>query len=434
MEEVNKTINNPYGFIYITTNMINGMRYLGQKSFDDNNKWKKYLGSGKVLKNAIKKYGKQNFHRNIVCFCYSPEELNETEYALSIFLNVVEDDGWYNLCYGGEVPIGYVVTDEARNKMSKAHKARWTDELRQELREKISGEGNPFYGKHHTDDTKNKLSEIRSIPVVQLGLNGEYIAEFKSGREACEMTGVDETTINGCCCGKAHCKSGGGFLWVYKKDYNPDDNVLYDHNGLRPVVQLDKLGNFIAEYNTIKDASIKTGVNNSNITMCCQGDYKHAGGYVWIYKEEYDPTKIYIYKNSVYKEVVQIDTDGNIISTYGSIIEASNMTGIKGSAISRCCAKDGSTAGGFIWKYVGQDYNLDQIKSMNYHKSPTRLPVLQYDLDGNFIAEYQSVADAVRNTNASKTRILECCHGRKEKTKGFMWKWKTEQEDDRFEV
>ena len=51
-------IENPYGFIYITTNMVNGKRYIGQKKFCDG--WKTYLGSGKLLKEAIKKYGKEN--------------------------------------------------------------------------------------------------------------------------------------------------------------------------------------------------------------------------------------------------------------------------------------------------------------------------------------------------------------------------------------
>lgn len=123
---------------------------------------------------------------------------------------------------------------------------------------------------------------------------------------------------------------------------------------------------------------------------------------------------------------MQIDTNGNIVATYESIVKASSVTGINNSTISRCLAKDGSMAGGFVWKYADEDYDLDKIKSTNYHKSPVRLPVLQYDLDGNFIAEYKNVADAVKNTNASKTRILECCHGVQEKTKGFVFRWKTE--------
>lgn len=426
MEEVKKIIKEPYGFIYITTNMVNGKRYLGQKSFDDNYKWKNYLGSGSAFKSAVRKYGKENFSRNIICFCDSLEELNKSEYDLSVFLNVLEDKNWYNLCYGGGGVSGLIVSDDTKNKMSEAQRNRWTDELKEKWSKKFSGECNPCYGKHHSDETKNVISKIQSVPVIQLGLDGKYIAEFKSGREASEITGVDETTINKCCLGKLHSKSGGKFLWVYKKDYDPHNDITYDNNTLRPVVQLDKLGNFIAEYSTIKDASINTNIYDSSITMCCKGNYNHAGEYIWIYKEEYDPSKTYVYKNPVYKEVVQIDTNGNIIATYESIVEASRITGINNSTISRCLAKDGSMAGGFVWKYADGDYDLDKIKSTNYHKSPVRLPVLQYDLDGNFIAEYKNVADAVKNTNASKTRILECCHGVQEKTKGFVFRWKTE--------
>lgn len=68
--------------------MVNGKRYLGQKSFDDNYKWKNYLGSGSAFKSAVRKYGKENFSRNIICFCDSLEELNKSEYDLSVFLNV----------------------------------------------------------------------------------------------------------------------------------------------------------------------------------------------------------------------------------------------------------------------------------------------------------------------------------------------------------
>ena len=67
----------PYGFIYITTNMINGKKYIGQKIFD--NKFNNYLGSGKLLKQAIKKYGKKNFYREIITITYNKNELNKLE-------------------------------------------------------------------------------------------------------------------------------------------------------------------------------------------------------------------------------------------------------------------------------------------------------------------------------------------------------------------
>ena len=48
-------VKDPYGFIYITTNLIDGKRYLGQRKFYGN--WQEYLGSGAAFKQAIDKYG-----------------------------------------------------------------------------------------------------------------------------------------------------------------------------------------------------------------------------------------------------------------------------------------------------------------------------------------------------------------------------------------
>lgn len=76
------TITDPYGFIYITTNLIDGKRYIGQKKFDSY--WKSYLGSGKHLREAVKKYGKENFSRNIVAIAYSKEELDDAEIIVSL--------------------------------------------------------------------------------------------------------------------------------------------------------------------------------------------------------------------------------------------------------------------------------------------------------------------------------------------------------------
>lgn len=52
MEEVHeRTVYEPYGFVYITTNMVNGKKYLGQRKFSDG--WEDYLGSGKMFKQAV---------------------------------------------------------------------------------------------------------------------------------------------------------------------------------------------------------------------------------------------------------------------------------------------------------------------------------------------------------------------------------------------
>lgn len=90
-----------YGFIYITTNMVNGKRYIGQKKLDKN--WKNYLGSGYHLMNAIKYYGKENFSREIVDIASSEAELNIKEEKWIKNYNAVSDDNFYNMIEGGNV-------------------------------------------------------------------------------------------------------------------------------------------------------------------------------------------------------------------------------------------------------------------------------------------------------------------------------------------
>lgn len=110
-------------FIYKTTNLLNGMFYIG--AHQTNNLNDSYLGSGKHLKRAIKKYGSEHFKFEIIHLVSSKEEMFELE-RIIVNESFVKDPLTYNLKIGG------------------------------------SG-GNPgivgaFKGKVHSDKTKEKLS------------------------------------------------------------------------------------------------------------------------------------------------------------------------------------------------------------------------------------------------------------------------------------
>lgn len=96
------TIIDPYGFIYITTNNLNGKRYIGQRIFDNKGNWKYYFGSGVALKDAIKKYGRENFSKEIIYIAYSKEELDKAEINLIEFLNASNSIDYYNISLGGD--------------------------------------------------------------------------------------------------------------------------------------------------------------------------------------------------------------------------------------------------------------------------------------------------------------------------------------------
>lgn len=102
--------------IYKTTNLLNGKIYIGQTSKTLNTK---YLGSGKILLKAVKKYGKYNFKREILEECNSKEQMNNREkYWIQHFDSINRNIG-YNVSIGGE---GGNLGDEVNKKISESRK------------------------------------------------------------------------------------------------------------------------------------------------------------------------------------------------------------------------------------------------------------------------------------------------------------------------
>lgn len=88
-------------YIYKTENLLNGKYYIGKRQYKgDNINEDNYLGSGTLLKLAIKKYGKINFKKTIISIVETLEELNELEQKI-ITDKVINDVLSYNLALGG---------------------------------------------------------------------------------------------------------------------------------------------------------------------------------------------------------------------------------------------------------------------------------------------------------------------------------------------
>lgn len=87
-----------YGYIYKTTNLLNDKIYIGKKKGEFT---EKYKGSGKYLKNAINKYGIENFIVEIIEYCETLEEQNEKEkYWITYYRN--QNVEMYNISDGGD--------------------------------------------------------------------------------------------------------------------------------------------------------------------------------------------------------------------------------------------------------------------------------------------------------------------------------------------
>ena len=100
--------------IYKTINLLNGKIYVGQDSKNNPN----YFGSGVYIWSAIKKYGKENFKKEILYECSSKKELNEKEIEWIKRLKCRGPNG-YNLTDGGDGVVN--LSEESREKMRKPH-------------------------------------------------------------------------------------------------------------------------------------------------------------------------------------------------------------------------------------------------------------------------------------------------------------------------
>jgi group I intron endonuclease len=151
--------------IYQTTNLINHKIYIGYHSTEDLNDT--YLGSGKILNQAIEKYGLNNFKREILYVFPTKEEALQKEREI-VNQEFLKRNDVYNAKLGGEGGWDHTHNDpyyiekrRAGNKRAivEGRAAMWklTDKQRSEIGKKA------FLGKKHTNEAKKKISEAQKM-------------------------------------------------------------------------------------------------------------------------------------------------------------------------------------------------------------------------------------------------------------------------------
>lgn len=167
--------------IYKTTNLINGKFYIGKhktKNLNDG-----YLGSGKLLKRAIKKYGIDNFHKEILHICKDEDHMN----LLESILVVTDDETNYNLCEGGKGGWGYVNKElseymrttrinnlnKTRNKISISKATQHSSDTMKKTHSQKKIRYDTFTGKTHTEKWKQNHSKIMKQKSKGI-LNSQY--------------------------------------------------------------------------------------------------------------------------------------------------------------------------------------------------------------------------------------------------------------------
>lgn len=238
-------------YIYLTTNAINGMKYIGKHygELDD-----AYLGSGKLLKADIAKYGKEHFQKSILYISNDDLENSEKEKQFIALYNAVSNPLFYNIHEGGSggnTTAGYSPEEKEalRRKLSEINRGKnngmygkhhteqtkaflsyWaeferdnshykTDEFRQKMSKLTSGTNNGMYGKKHTEESKQKMS-VNSKGKTAGNKNGMY---GKSGNNALNGKRIEMYDEN----------------WNFIQTFNAKTAVL-QFLGMKGHTQLDK--------------------------------------------------------------------------------------------------------------------------------------------------------------------------------------------------
>jgi group I intron endonuclease len=144
-------------YVYMTTNLINGKNYIGKRKgrLDDG-----YIGSGKHLKAAIRKYGEGSFRKAILEVCRDDEHAYIREAYWVDYHDAVKNPNFYNLVYGGE---GF---DSGEN--HPMYGKTLSDETRRKISEAMKGEKNPRYGKPRSTEFRRKLSEVNKGKTISV--------------------------------------------------------------------------------------------------------------------------------------------------------------------------------------------------------------------------------------------------------------------------
>jgi len=171
----------PYHFIYKTTNKQTGKFYVGMhttRNLDDG-----YLGSGKILKRSIKKYGIEKHHFEILEFFETRELLVEREKQI-LTEEFISDPLCMNIRLGGEGGGGWTSEQQRENSRKSNQRQQtlkeecpdWWNTRNKRIGKSISKQHKDslrdmsplctFSGKNHSEETRKKISETRKGTIM----------------------------------------------------------------------------------------------------------------------------------------------------------------------------------------------------------------------------------------------------------------------------
>lgn len=316
----------------------NGKVYIGITNRTAEQRWRNGGGylNNKHFHAAIEKYGWENINHEIIAEGISAKEAWEMEQVLIAKYRSDNREYGYNHSAGGEHGFyGGHHSNESKKKISEASR-----------------------GRHPSEKSYNRIVEwgkSRRKPVCIFDINGQLLATTDSIVAAEELTGVHNSLITACCKGKYNQTSD----FIFK--YANEDREIRPYKGKRKsVCQFSLFGKYIATYKSAKDAAEKYGVANGHINDCCTFKSATCANYVWLYEHEIDrlQEKMMQVNNTpkVSRPVVAIDIKTDEVVFYFDTITDATKAGFMGDHISMICRGIRyKKTGGYKWRYATEE-------------------------------------------------------------------------------
>lgn len=122
--------------------------------------------------------------------------------------------------------------------------------------------------------------------------------------------------------------------------------------------------------------------------------------------------------------IIQYDLYGNYIRDWDCASTAEKELNLSGGSIGRCCNKQRTNSGNFLWKRSDNDTPVEELM-LNYAKSMKCCAVDLIDDQGNIIKTYESGKAAEKELGIARGRVSEVCnnkYGRKT-ANGYKFQW-----------
>ena len=122
--------------------------------------------------------------------------------------------------------------------------------------------------------------------------------------------------------------------------------------------------------------------------------------------------------------IIQYDLQGNYIKDWESASIAEKELNLSQGSISRCCNKQRTNSGNFLWKKSSDDTSVEELM-LNYAKSMKCCAVDLIDDYGNIIKTYESGKAAELELGIARGRVSEVCNGKygRKTANGYKFQW-----------